>query len=230
MTLTSILFTTVNRKESAIQTLQSVYDTKGDNPVEYVAICDQDRPTFEAVRDWLYGHAWPDFQFVFNEKRTGAANAWNKAASMCVGDYLFPLGDDQTCYPGWLDQAIAMSELTGACIGLNDLMHAPVGDMPVVCTTLFYSRQFCVSNFGGVAAIPHYKYLCVDLELNERAKRVGKLIWLPNAIVEHRHSANGKRPFDALDEEKVFIGESDMQLFESRKAAGFPDDFPACVK
>lgn len=112
-----------------LRTLQSLYDTTAHLDTEYIVVIDEDEKSRDIARDWLYSNVWPNFELVFNEKRVGALNAWNQAAALAKGHYLFALGDDQVCWPGWLDTAIeAHQEQLGGygVVGLNDLIHEPI--------------------------------------------------------------------------------------------------------
>jgi len=140
---------------------------------------------------------------------------------------LFPAGDDTLFHAGWLDYALETHTVKldkYGCVGLND--GAYDGNKQVA-TTLLFDRKFCKEQFWGVIAVPNYYYYCVDLELNERAKRVGKFYWDERAVVEHLHSAHGKRPLDSVDQYKMDSGwiETDNILFEERKRLNFPNDF-----
>lgn len=236
--LTSILLPTYNRPAMLRECLEAVVATSGENPLEIVVVVDESHEAHAVAGHML--SLWArepnrHFTLSYNLHRVGALKAWNQALALSRGEMLFPLGDDGLCHPGWLDYALAMhrDQLQGyGCVGLNDKMNLPmVNGAPIVQTHLLFDRKFCKDHFGGVVAFECYKYLWVDVELNERAKRIGKLAYCEASVVEHRHSAAGKRPMDAIDQEKVSANwhELDGQLFRQRLAAGFPDDFPAVI-
>ena len=225
----SVLIASMNRKVALGKLLWRLIETTKGHEIEIIVAVDEDVNTVQS----LVGYPFVS-TLIFNQKRHGALACWNQALALSTGDMLFPCGDDQWPHMGWLDRALAVhrNKLGGyGCVGFNDLMHAPTGPAhePVTMTTLIFDRRFCKEVFGGVVAIPCYKYLCVDCELNDRARAVGKLAWCEDAIVEHLHPANGKRQRDALDDEHAQWAEQDRALYEARKAAGFPNDFKAVL-
>lgn len=208
------------------QALRTLFDTAGDYKLDIIVVIDEDEDSNNFVLD-----NWKSIKVVFNPERTGALSAWNQGLKLAQGDILFPAGDDTIFHPGWLDYALESHKdrLGGyGCVGLND--GAYDGNRQVA-TTLLFDRQFCKDIFGGVIAVPVYKYYCVDLELNERAKLANKFYWDERAVVEHIHSAHGKRPIDDVDRYKMDTDwmVKDNILFEERKQAGFPNDFEAII-
>jgi len=230
--LTSVLIASYKRPEALNRTLQALKDSVGANPVE-VIVAVEDNDSAHVVRTWDY-NTWNDDTFyvrgVYNRDRLGPIAAWNEALHHSTGYYLFPMGDDQLPHVGWLDEAIKAHERkldAYGCLGLNDLHH-PYSDN-MLMTTLFYDRFFCKSYFGGVAAIPAYKYYFVDNELNARARKNRRLEWCAESIVEHLHPSVGKRPADTLDAERAGYWHDDEAQFHHRQAQGFPDDFAAVI-
>lgn len=234
--LVSILLATYNRPEAAALCVKRFIETTPNHRVEIVVVTD-DNVTGQAVVDMamtLDCDAAHVVTVIENKERIGAIAAWNMALKHSHGDILVPVGDDQNPHPGWLDAALKCheTELKGyGCVGLNDLMYGQDGTTPVLMTTLLFDRKFCKEAFGGVVAIPAYRYLFVDTELNARAQIKGRLFWCRDAVVEHLHPAAGKREIDAIDKEKM---ESDMwvvdeAMFMARRFAGFPDNFEAVI-
>lgn len=232
--LTSILLPSYNRPALLKECLEAYLHTTCMHDMEFIVVVDESQEAYAVAMERLA--AWARnpllrFQVVFNERRVGALRAWNQALALSHGEMLHPAGDDQLPHDSWLDYALAMHRDTlggYGCVGLNDLMNLPMKDnVPIVQTTLLFDRKFCKDVFGGVVAYECYSYLWVDVELNERAKRAGKLAWCEASVVEHRHSAAGKRPFDAIDAEKTsgLMWDHDEQLYRRREQAGFPNDF-----
>ena len=93
-----------------------------------------------------------------------------------------------------------------------------------------FDRKYCKEQMGGVFAPPQYKYLCVDLEWNEKAKILGRFYWDERSKVEHLHSAHGKRAYDELDKLKDnSLSSADTETYNRRKANGFPIDYKAII-
>jgi glycosyltransferase involved in cell wall biosynthesis len=230
----SVILPSMNRMELLGQAVDSLFITTLGHDIELIIIIDEDMDSYELATTHLrdkWNQQAKSFTVLFNKIRRGALSAWNEGLALSTGDILFPYGDDSLCHAGWLDYALEThrDKLDNyGCVGLND--GAYDGNKQVM-TTLLFDRQFCKNEFGGVIAIPSYHYYCVDLELNERAKRVNKLIWDDRATVEHIHSAHGKRPIDSTDQYKMDSGwmEADNILFELRKEQGFPNDFKSVI-
>jgi hypothetical protein len=104
---------------------------------------------------------------------------------------------------------------------MNDLAY---NGNTQVATMFLFDRLYCKKEMGGIFAPPVYNYYCVDSEWNEKAKLLGRFYWEEKSVVEHLHSAHGKREIDDLDREKMDAGwmEIDNKTFEERKAQGFP--------
>jgi hypothetical protein len=150
--------------------------------------------------------------------------AWERALWLSDGDILVPAGDDQLFHPDWLTYALEShkSRLDGyGVVGMNDLAYD--GDVQVA-TMLLFDRKYCSDHMGGRFAPPMYKYYCIDLEWNEKAKMLGRFYWDKRSKVEHLHSAHGKRVVDYNDQIKRDSDwmEQDNKIFQERKAAGFP--------
>lgn len=185
---------------------------------EVVAVIDQDEETYRVAS---YYHV----NIVdFSDKKRGALWSWNRALQLSSGDILVPTGDDQKFYPNWLEYALEShrGRLGGyGVVGMNDLAY---DGNKQLATMFLFDRQYCKDVMGGIFAPPMYHYYCIDSEWNDKAKSIGRFFWDERSIVEHLHSAHGKRPLDDLDREKLDAGwsELDNKTFQNRKARGFP--------
>lgn len=167
--------------------------------------------------------------------KRGALYCWNRALQLATktggNDLIIPCGDDQLFHSGWLGYALESHKerLDGyGVIGMNDLAY---DGNTQVATMFMFDRLFLEKEMGGIFAPPMYKYYCIDLEWNEKAKMLGRFFWDSRSIVEHVHSAHGKRPLDDLDREKMDAGwmEEDNKTFQARKEAGFPIEWSPIV-
>lgn len=219
----SIFIATSGRPEMFRNMLQSLRDTTQGYDVEVVAVIDDD---FLA-----YTHAL-DYQVEvidYSHTRRGALNAWNLGLQLSNGQHFVPAGDDQLFHQGWLGHALDAhrTRVDGfGVVGMNDLAYKP----PQVATMWLFDRKFCKEVMGGVFAPPVYKYFCIDLEWNEKAKMLGKFYWEERSKVEHLHSSHGKRPVDATDmlKEDKWV-EIDNMTFEERKEKGFPIQWESLI-
>lgn len=216
----SVLLPSCSRINLLYRALASLEETKGDHDVETVLVLDGYNYT-ELGR--IVSHLSGNFILDYSAKRRGALFCWNRALRLSSGDILVPAGDDQIFHPGWLDYALEshQSKLGGyGVVGMNDLAY---NGNTQVATMFLFDRKYCKEHMGGVLAPPVYKYYNVDSEWNEKAKTLGRFYWDERAVVEHVHSAHGKRSVDALDQEKI---DNEWQvidgaMYEKRKAEGF---------
>ena len=219
----SIFIATSGRPAMFRSMLESLYATTQGYDVEVVAAIDDDYAAWDVAHELGCG-IW------YNQKRRGALQAWNDAFSMTKGNFLVPAGDDQIFHPDWLKYALESfrDNLDNwGVLGMNDLAY---NGNTQVATMWMFNREWCKSMMGGVFAPPCYHYYCVDLEWNEKAKMYNEFFWDSRAIVEHLHSAHGKRPIDTTDsykEDKWM--EVDNRTFEQRKEKRFPIEWEAII-
>lgn len=218
----SVIFATLGgeRRDAFENAVKSLGATTGEHDVEVIAIVDGDEFLVEKTAFWLGGNYVIDFSF----QRRGALRCWNRGLELSTGDIIVPAGDDQIFHPGWLDYALEShrDKLDNyGVVGMNDLAY---NGNTQVATMYLFDRRYCKDIMGGVLAPPVYSYFCVDLEWNEKAKMLGRFYWDSRAVVEHLHSAHGKRPVDKLDLEKADKNwmEIDNAIFAERKAEEFP--------
>lgn len=218
----SVFVATSGRPAMFRAMLGSLYRTTQGQDVEVVAVIDADYEAWDIAGEFGC-RVW------FRQKKLGALQAWNDALTMTNGDLLVPAGDDQIFHPNWLEYALDAhrTRVNGfGVVGMNDLAY---NGNTQVATMWLFDREYCKEVMGGVFAPPPYKYFSVDREWNEKAKMLGKFWWEEKSIVEHLHSAHGKRPVDELDLEKQGWMEEDNIAFEHRKAQGFPIEWQSII-
>lgn len=214
----SVFVATSGRQQMFWSMLHSLRNTTQGWELEITAVIDDD-PLSDK-----WAHEFGVDVVDYSETRRGALWSWNKAFSLTKGNYLVPTGDDQLFHKGWLEYALSAHEerLNGyGVVGMNDLAY---NGNTQLATMFLFDRAYCKKVMGGIFAPPMYHYYNIDSEWNEKAKTLGRYYWESNSVVEHLHSAHGKRPIDDLDREKMDAGwmEIDNKTFEERKARGFP--------
>jgi glycosyltransferase involved in cell wall biosynthesis len=213
----SIFVPTSGRPAMFRDMLKSLRETTFGYNVEVVAVIDADE---EALR---YAYDYCVDTIDYSPVRRGALWGWNKGLELSSGEWLIPAGDDQIFHKGWLGYAIDAfnNELGGyGVLGMNDLAYN--GNIQVA-TMWMFDRAYCQEHMGGIFAPPCYAYYCIDLEWWEKARMLNRYYWCEESVVEHLHSAHGKRPVDATDglkEDKWM--EEDNRMFQHRKLEGFP--------
>lgn len=214
----SLLFPSAGRPHLFRQALQSLRDTTKGHDIEIIAVIDGCMENVETAKEF-------DAALIdFSNKKRGALWAWNRCLFHSDGDIIVPAGDDHLFHPGWLDYALEshLTRLRGyGVVGMNDLAYD--GNLQVA-TMFLFDRAYCMNEMGGVFAPPMYNYYCIDLEWNEKAKILGRYYWDSRSVVEHVHSAHGKRELDSIDREKMDSGwmEEDNKIFQERMSQGFP--------
>lgn len=213
----SIFIATSGRAEMFANMLGSLYETTQGHEIEVVAVIDADYQAYE------YAYKYCVNVVDCSRTRRGALWAWNRGLQLSSGNIIVPAGDDQVFHPDWLDCALESfnKELGGyGVLGMND--GAYDGNTQVA-TMWMFDRAYCKEQMGGIFAPPVYKYFCIDLEWNEKAKMLNRFYWEERSVVEHLHSAHGKRLVDDTDKLKDESWmEEDNKTFEERKAQGFP--------
>jgi glycosyltransferase involved in cell wall biosynthesis len=216
----SILIPNMGRTEMFIEMLESLHRTTNYiNGVEIETVIVMDVYSRAAIYATNY-----NVIIDYSLTKRGALWAWNRALQLSSGEYIVPAGDDQIFHDGWIETALSSHErmLRGyGVLGMNDLAY---NGNTQVATMFLFDRLYCKKEMGGIFAPPVYNYYCVDSEWNEKAKLLGRFYWEEKSVVEHLHSAHGKREIDDLDREKMDAGwmEIDNKTFEERKAQGFP--------
>lgn len=218
MKVSILLPTCGTRLELLDKMLHSLDDTVARNRYEVIAVVDESR---DAVRLCM---AYEVDVLDFSHTRRGALWAWNRALRLSDAPIIVPCGDDQVFHDGWLDFALESHHEKlndSGVVGMNDLAY---DGNKQVSTMFLFDRNFCKEAMGGIFAPPMLKYYCVDLWWNDKAKMLDKFYWDERSIVEHIHSAHGKRPLDSLDQEKMDAGwmEEDNKMYTKAKELGLP--------
>lgn len=220
----SVIVPTCFRPEMFSKMLDSLESTTTGYDIETIAIVDGDIETRDI--------ATKRCTIVdYSDEMRGGVFCWNRGLELSHGSIIVPAGDDQLFHDGWLDYALKShkKELGGSgVVGMNDLAY----DGNIQLATMFiFDRDYCKEHMGGVIAPPVYKYYCVDSEINAKAKSLNKFYWDERSIVEHLHSAHGKRELDDHDRHRMdnnFM-EIDNKTFEDRKAKGFPIEWDSLI-
>jgi glycosyltransferase involved in cell wall biosynthesis len=214
----SIFVPTSGRPAHFRDMLKSLRETTFGYDIEVIAVVDADYESFEIAHDFYCDLV------DYSPERRGALNSWNTGLELSQGQLLIPAGDDQIFHKNWLKYAIESFQEQLDFYGVLGMNDGAYNGNTQVCTMWMFDRQYCKDHMGGIFAPPMYHYYCIDLEWNEKAKMLNRFYWDERSVVEHLHSAHGKRPVDLLDLEKQDAGwmEEDNRTFEQRKAEGFP--------
>ena len=157
------------------------------------------------------------------EVKAGPAYAWNTALRAAPDYDIYVLAaDDLEFKEGWLENALQVlsSKLNGSgLVGFND--ETGKFERAGFATHYMMTRDFIIEHNGGVMVCPYYLCDFVDLEANARAKRAGKFAYSPNSHVPHYWRVVDDEGYRRADKRRSKAKE----VFITRKALGFPDDF-----
>lgn len=204
--------------------LDSLEATTNGYEIETIAIVDKDFETKKIAERRCTISS-------FSSQMNGALYCWNLALRLSTGAILVPAGDDQVFHPNWLDYALeSHTERLGGygVVGMNDLAYD--GNLQLA-TMFLFDRKYCKEVMGGIFAPPMYEYLCVDSEWNAKAKQLGRFYWDKRAIVEHLHSAHGKREYDEHDRWKIEnnLSFTDGLVYSDRLSRNFPIEWEPII-
>lgn len=220
----SAILPTCHRPEILKNMLDSLLATTLDYEIEIIAMVDEDEKSAKIA---TYFGCFVDY----SDNRRSVLSLWNSGLQLSCGNIIHPAMDDLIYHKNWLKYGLeSHTEKLGGCgvVGFNDLAY---NGNTQVATQFMFDREYCRKYMGGVIAPPVYNYLWIDVEINERAKMAGKFYWDERAIVEHRHSAHGKRKYDEHDEwkDKNELAKKDGEIYEDRKRRGFPVEWVGVI-
>ncbi|HLA24598.1 MAG TPA: hypothetical protein VJ206_04320 [bacterium] len=181
-------------------------------PVEIlVSVVEDDRMSQEAIR------GMPMLRHIrtVDEYELGAVYAWNKLATLAMGDVLALWADDLLPCSGWAEAALgALDEMGGhGVVGFNDL----ASDGEEYAAHWLADRAFINEHLGGAMYPPVYKSWWADREVTDVAKSLGCYRWCRQAVVEHLNYTFGKSPEDRTYREAARNYEADRVVYESRR-------------
>ena len=106
------------------------------------------------------------------------------------------------------------------CIAFND----GYADADTLITFSILGRK--LYEYFGYIYHPDYKSLYCDAEFTEEVKRLNKLTCIDKMIIKHEHYAeegnSNSGDYDKAAEKTLFYSGRDGQVYENRKALGFP--------
>jgi glycosyltransferase involved in cell wall biosynthesis len=182
----------------------------GLHPIEYIlSIDDNDGQTAEYRRLAEQQGA----RLVIHPNRN-SVQACNQAARAATGDLLIMVSDDFGCPEGW-DEALvrAIGERRDIAVLVDDGCGARTMTLPIV-DRAFHQRS-------GYLLFPGYVHLFCDNDLEEMARRLGKLIDAKHLVFPHRHYTVGAAPYDQTYHHAGSSWGRDELLFAQRRVRDF---------
>ncbi len=173
---------------------------------------------------------WPHEVIVEHdsfENRQGCPRTLAKAVARSTAPYVAFLGNDTIPHSGWL--RIAMKWMKGVfvdgegMVGFNDLCWKDGR-----CLHFVVSRAM-LPILGGYLLNPCYSHVGSDDEAIALARRAGRYVWCPEAVVAHQHFTAGA-PVDEVIKlawEPEDVARDRALLKERAERMGFAPWLPA---
>lgn len=221
---TAILLPSLNRPEQVVRCVNSLRGTTDWRLVDIKVMIDLDDKASEKALDGM------PIEVVYTTNKKGSIAAWNEMLGLFDNYAAYvAAADDLVFHQGWYAATMRALQLLGGdgMVGFNDLHYDGEKEW---ATHWLGTRDFLIDHNGGVIYAPHYGSWWCDPEVNDRARAVGKYIWAKDAIVEHLHADYGKAEYDPTYTNATKYHAKDTETYKTRKAAGFPDDFPPVLK
>lgn len=192
-----------------------------DLPFVYLAIPEDDQETL-AVAEEL-----PPLRVIVKRPAgTTAVEGWNLAFAAAYAEFVdwFVLGaDDIVWHEGWLAAALECARKNKAqVVGLND-GHT---NLQQYGAHYMVHRDFITHHLGGAFIPPHYKSWWFDREICEKAHSLGLYAPCYEAMAQHLHPEWGDAAMDDTYQLGYPLHDADRDLYQARKAAGWPVDYP----
>ncbi len=227
----SVLIPSTGRPTHLENTLDSLYhSTNSRSLIELVLVVEKDPTSTKVAREYLdrFGRVIIDCDTSRTDYQ-GSPAAWDRALSLCTGEFIVFAADDLTFHDGWLQEALKVMEewfdKNGGLVGFND----GIWDGLELSTHYLMSRWFVVNILGGRISWPCYVHSFNDLETNDRAKDARRHAWAPRAAVTHNHWFVGTREQDDTDKRALKGYEASKLAYDNRRSNGWPQTYPPTI-
>jgi len=197
-----------NRPENAHRLLTKIEGSGA--PVDVVFAIDEDD---ESVSEY------PPFN-IQTVKGGSMVAALNEVAVPNANKYLYIgfLGDDTLPRAGWFGRILqALESQPNSMVYGNDLIHGP--GLP---TAIFMDSN--VIRTLGFMAPPDQKHLFVDNYWKALGERSGKLVYVPDAIIEHLHPLVSKAENDEVYDKVNTLWGHDHDAYNKRVETELDND------
>lgn len=229
--IVTVLLPTTGRAAQAVERISDLMKQplpKGVQLVVWTAVPEDDDETQAAIHSLF--QRFPGLKLATRAADTTAVQGWNAAFILAYEDGAdwFVLGaDDIKWHPGWLENALNAAEKSGAqVVGLHDghtnLRHYGAHYM--------VHREFVEKHLGGCFIPPYYGSWWFDREVCEKAAGLGLYVPCWEALAEHLHPDWNGAPMDETYKKAWPLHQIDQTIYETRKADGFPVDYPSLIE
>ncbi|MFH1868409.1 MAG: hypothetical protein ABH843_05515 [Candidatus Omnitrophota bacterium] len=194
----SLLCPTRGRPGWAARFISSVYRTAVmPERIEVLFCVDSDDEDKDSYQSFLKGVKTRFSRLkrceLFIRERTIVSRLWDTLAQECSGDLLIIANDDQVYVDyGWdvrLDEETKKFPDEIFCMWFNDAQFCEnLATFPIISR-----RWFKVLGYLSPGI---FKFLNTDAWIHDIARRINRLHYIPDILVEHLHCDNRKAPFD----------------------------------
>jgi len=216
-----IVFPTRGRRDKFFTTLDTYYSTLSDiSSIHFHISLDDDdiEMNRDDVREKLNGYLNLTYTYgehldkipKFNRDIHSVSYAWDIV--IATADDMIPI------VKGWDDRIRSdmlsyYKDLDGALFYDDGLQHSKINTLPIMGRTYF--------NRFNYIWYPGYKSLRCDVEYTEVGFYLGKLKYIPEVIIEHRHPIKDKSKQDYVHVNNHKHWPLDLALYNERKKNNF---------
>lgn len=207
----SIILPSLNRSARLSKALLNLRASTHNVDTELVIVLDEDDITSQSTltRD--------GYRFILTPPRSTPIFKWNFGAAFSNGEWLYQCSDDIHHPDNWLKRALATPN--HGFLALSDGLIRPF-------SPFYMAKRDWLKRFqNGTLAVPHYKHWGNDVEIAERARRIGHYVVAEGVKLTHLHYLYGKARRDSTYKLAEINYQDDLDLLAKRRALGFPDDF-----
>ena len=203
--LISVLVPSRGRPKQWARMVQSALDTAVyERHLEFVTYVDEDDPAAIDYISYWFGGTRCRF---LRRPRALLSDCWNECYREADGEILMHAGDDITFNtPGWdvrvREEFAKLPDKIGLVFG-DDLST----NFPDLATHGFLHRRWVET--VGYFLPPLFSSDWNDVWISEVAKQVGRMVPMPDVVIEHHHHSFGKAEYDQTHREREQRGQED---------------------
>jgi len=215
-------YPSMKRPDWFLQTLEKYYSMlSGKNQYRFLITLNSNDKTMNNPKMRRSMDKFPNLVYRYGKHKTKveAINADMKGEEF---DILFLISDDMIPMKPGFD--LIISELMKKHFpDMDGALHFPDGCCNKTkenAITLTIMGKKLYDKFGYIYH-PIYKSFACDNEFRDEVYRMGKVVFIPDVIVEHKWKGWGKDR-DEVYKRNTLLGKKDVAIYKRRKKAGFP--------
>lgn len=214
----SLILPTAHRPNKLLRTLKNIHDTTDPSNIETIVIVDQEDLETKLILKGISSLPMNPSKWIVAEGSPTGIQKWNLGAKLSSYPWLMLHSDDVLMPVDWYEKV--KNTVNHGFIALPDQFSNKAFEP-------FYlaHREWLKDHQGGVFCVPHYHSWGIDLEICARAKALGHYV-VANTSFQHLHHLFSREvKLDSTYQRAQKYQREDIELFNRRKLAGFPNDF-----